>query len=172
MSSLLSLLRAGDELLSRIVRAICVVAMASIFIMFILNVFVRFVPIYNFTQMPIYNFTQTDDWIQFALVWMIFLGAQELVRTRNHFVVDLFTDRLRDRLSGRILRVIVCAIELATYAVICYYGWIWVMRSNATMQSIPWMEVRYMYAAIPVSAGFMTLYGVRDLLEALRRLRD
>ena len=95
MSSLLSLLRAGDELLSRVVRAICVVAMASIFIMFILNVFVRFVPIYNFTQ--------TDDWIQFALVWMIFLGAQELVRTRNHFVVDLFTDRLRDRLSGRIL---------------------------------------------------------------------
>ena len=77
---------------------------------------------------------------------------------------------LRDRLSGRILRVIVCAIELATYAVICWYGWIWVMRSNATMQSIPWMEVRYMYAAIPVSAGFMTLYGVRDLLEALRRL--
>lgn len=74
MSSLLSLLRAGDELLSRVVRAICVVAMASIFIMFILNVFVRFVPIYNFTQ--------TDDWIQFALVWMIFLGAQELVRTR------------------------------------------------------------------------------------------
>ena len=54
MSSLLSLLRAGDELLSRVVRAICVVAMASIFIMFILNVFVRFVPIYNFTQ--------TDDW--------------------------------------------------------------------------------------------------------------
>ena len=95
MSSLLSLLRAGDELLSRVVRAICVVAMASIFIMFILNVFVRFVPIYNFTQ--------TDDWIQFALVWMIFLGAQELVRTRNHFVVDLFTDRLRDRLSGTVV---------------------------------------------------------------------
>lgn len=150
-------------MLSRVVRTLCVVAMAAIFIMFILNVFVRFVPIYNFTQ--------TDDWIQFALVWMIFLGAQELVRTRNHFVVDLFTDRLRDRLSGRILRVVVCLIELATYAVICWYGWIWVMRSNATMQSIPWMEVRYMYAAIPVSAGFMTLYGIRDLLEALRRLR-
>ena len=65
MSSLLSLLRTGDELLSRVVRAICVVAMASIFIMFILNVFVRFVPIYNFTQ--------TDDWIQFALVWICLL---------------------------------------------------------------------------------------------------
>ena len=164
MSSLLSLLRAGDELLSRVVRAICVVAMASIFIMFILNVFVRFVPIYNFTQ--------TDDWIQFALVWMIFLGAQELVRTRNHFVVDLFTDRLRDRLSGRILRVIVCAIELATYAVICWYGWIWVMRSNATMQSIPWMEVRYMRpcavctdkkSPAPLQAAFGRLFCVLSL---------
>lgn len=159
MSSLLSLLRAGDELLSRVVRAICVVAMASIFIMFILNVFVRFVPIYNFTQ--------TDDWIQFALVWMIFLGAQELVRTRNHFVVDLFTDRLRDRLSGRILCVIVCAIELATYAVICWYGWIWVMRSNATMQSIPWLEIRYVYLALPVSAFFMTVFSLKDLVETV-----
>ena len=162
MSAFLSLLQMLDSLLSKVVRGLCIVAMAAIFVMFILNVFVRFVPIYNFTQ--------TDDWIQFALVWMIFLGAQELVRTRNHFVVDLFKKQKREKHSKQILRVIVCAIELATYAVICWYGWIWVMRSNATMQSIPWMEVRYMYAAIPVRAGFMTLYGVRDLLEALRRL--
>lgn len=162
MSAFLSLLQMLDSLLSKVVRGLCIVAMAAIFVMFILNVFVRFVPVYNFTQ--------TDDWIQFALVWMIFLGAQELVRTRNHFVVDLMTERLQNRTLANTLRVIVCLIELATYAVICWYGWIWVLRSNATMQSIPWMEVRYMYAAIPVSAFFMTLYGVRDLVVAVRTL--
>ena len=162
MSAFLSLLQMLDSLLSKVVRGLCIVAMAAIFVMFILNVFVRFVPVYNFTQ--------TDDWIQFALVWMIFLGAQELVRTRNHFVVDLMTERLQNRTLANTLRVIVCLIELATYAVICWYGWIWVLRSNATMQSIPWMEVRYMYAAIPVSAFFMTIYSVRDSYVAIGRL--
>lgn len=163
MNAFLAFLRRADELLSRLVRFLAMTALAAIFLMFILNVFVRFVPIYNFTQ--------TDDWIQFALVWMIFLGAQELVRTRGHFVVDLLTDRLRDTQAGRWMRIVVTLIELVTYAVICWYGWIWVFRSNATMQSIPWMEVRYMYAAIPVTAGFMTLYGLRDVLIALTALR-
>ena len=161
MSAFHSLLQTLDGLLSKVVRGLCIVAMAAIFVMFILNVFVRFVPVYNFTQ--------TDDWIQFALVWMIFLGAQELVRTRNHFVVDFMTERLQNRTLANTLRVIVCLIELATYAVICWYGWIWVLRSNATMQSIPWMEVRYMYAAIPVSAIFMVTYSLRDLCEAVKK---
>ena len=40
----------------------------------------------------------------------------------------------------------------------------WVIKSNSYMQSIPWMQVRWMYLAIPVSATFMTLYAVRDLI--------
>ena len=33
-------------------------------------------------------------------------------------------------------------------------------------------EVRWAYAAIPVSAFFMTIYGVRDLVIALVNLRQ
>lgn len=137
-------------------RIICTILMAMIFIMFILNVFVRFVPVYNFTQ--------TDDWIQICLIWMIFLGAQELVRTRNHFVVDFLADRIKNRQVKRALQIVVCLIELATYAVIAWFGFVWVIKSNSYMQSIPWMQVRWMYLAIPVSATFMTLYAVRDLI--------
>ena len=83
---MLSILKTIDHWVSRITRLICVVALGAIVVMFLANVFVRFVPIYNFTQ--------TDDWIQICLIWMIFLGAQELVRTRNHFVVEVMTERL------------------------------------------------------------------------------
>jgi len=145
-----------DEGFSKAVRIICTILMAMIFIMFILNVFVRFVPVYNFTQ--------TDDWIQICLIWMIFLGAQELVRTRNHFVVDFLADRIKNRQVKRALQIVVCLIELATYAVIAWFGFVWVIKSNSYMQSIPWMQVRWMYLAIPVSATFMTLYAVRDLI--------
>ncbi len=153
-------LRKLDNAFSRCVRIVCTLLMAAIFLMFILNVFVRFVPIYNFTQ--------TDEWIQICLIWMIFLGAQELVRTRNHFAVDFLTERLRDPSLRKWLQIIVCLIELATYAIIAWYGVIWVMKSHAYMQSIPWLQARWMYAAVPFSAVFMTIYGLRDLILYLR----
>lgn len=156
---MLKVLKTIDHWVSRLTRLICVLALGAIVIMFLANVFVRFVPIYNFTQ--------TDDWIQICLIWMIFLGAQELVRTRNHFVVEVMTERLEGN-TGKICRILVCAIELATYALICYYGWVWVMRAQAYMQSIPWMQVKVAYAAVPVSAFFMTCYGLRDFILALR----
>lgn len=153
---MIDFLKKLDEGFSKAVRIICTILMAMIFIMFILNVFVRFVPVYNFTQ--------TDDWIQICLIWMIFLGAQELVRTRNHFVVDFLADRIKNRQIKRALQIVVCLIELATYAVIAWFGFVWVIKSNSYMQSIPWMQVRWMYLAIPLSATFMTLYAVRDLI--------
>ena len=63
-------------------------------------------------------------------------------------------------------------IELVTYVVICWYGVVWVMRSNAHMQSIPWMEVRYVYLAIPVSAFFMAVFAVKQLGETVTGKRD
>ena len=149
-----------DNAFSRFVRIVCTALMAAIFLMFILNVFVRFVPVYNFTQ--------TDEWIQICLTWMIFLGAQELVRTRNHFAVDFLAERLRNRSVRKCLKTVVCAIEIVTYAVIAWYGVVWVMKSHAYMQSIPWLQVKWMYAALPFSAFFMTIYGIRDLIQVLR----
>ena len=155
---MLNFLKNVDHWVSRVTRFICVVALAAIVIMFLANIFVRFVPIYNFTQ--------TDDWIKICLIWMIFLGAQELVRTRNHFVVEVLTERLRGG-AGRICRILVCAIELTTYVIICWYGWVWEMRSHAYMQSIPWMQEKVAYVAIPVSAFFMSCYALRDFILAL-----
>lgn len=160
---MLSILKTIDHWVSRITRLICVVALGAIVVMFLANVFVRFVPIYNFTQ--------TDDWIQICLIWMIFLGAQELVRTRNHFVVEVMTERL-EGMTGKICRVVVCAIELLTYALICYYGWVWVMRAHAYMQSIPWMQVKVAYSAIPISAFFMSCYALRDFILAIQGRYD
>lgn len=155
----MTMLKKFDHWVGMTARGIASAALAAIFVMFLLNVFVRFVPVYNFTQ--------TDDWIQICLIWMIFLGAQELVRTRSHFVVDVLTERLSGTDAGRAARVAVTLIELVMYAVICWYGWVWVLRSQAYFQSIPWLQVRWAYAVIPVSAGFMTIYGVRDFVEAV-----
>ena len=100
-----------ETIFSRVTQAACTFFLAAIFVMFLLNVFVRFVPIYNFTQ--------TDDWIQFCLIWMIFLAAAELVRTKNHFVVDVATSQIASPAVKRWMCVAVLLIELVTCVVIC-----------------------------------------------------
>lgn len=97
-----------------------------------------------------------------------FLGAQELVRTRSHFAVDFLTERLRNHNVRKWLKTLVCVIEVVTYAIIAWYGVVWVLKSHAYMQSIPWLQVKWMYAALPFSAFFMTIYGIRDLIQVLR----
>ena len=145
-----------DVTFSRCVRLVCTVLMAAIFVMFILNVFVRFVPVYNFTQ--------TDEWIQICLIWTIFLGAQELVRAPD----KAFGNELGNHNVRKWLKTFVCVIEVLTYAIIAWYGVVWVLKSHAYMQSIPWLQVKWMYAALPFSAFFMTIYGIRDLIQVLR----
>ena len=98
----MTMLKKFDHWVGMTARGIASAALAAIFVMFLLNVFVRFVPVYNFTQ--------TDDWIQICLIWMIFQGAQELVRTRSHFVVDVLTERLSGTDAGRAARIMVTLI--------------------------------------------------------------
>ena len=96
---------------------------------------------------------------------MFFLAATELVRTKNHFVVDVATSQIASPAVK--LRVAVLLIELVTYVVICWYGVVWVMRSNAHMLAIPWMEVCYVYLAILVGAFSMAVFAVKQLGEAV-----
>lgn len=161
MQDFFHILKTIDLWISRIVRTVCIAFLAAIFVLFLANVFVRFVPIYNFTQ--------TDDWIQLFLVWTIFLGAQELVRVRGHFVVDVLTERVSGTLFGRWIRTAVCLIELITYLIVFLFGVEWVIRARAYMQSIPWMQIRWVYCAIPFSAFFMSCYSLRDLFLSIKK---
>lgn len=163
MNAVLQILDLIDHLISRTVRLFCTVCMALIFVIFLANIFVRFVPIYNFTT--------TDEWTQLFLVWTIFFGAQELVRTKSHFVVDIITDKLQGTPLGRLFEIISAFISIILFLTICYFGVVLVNRSQATMQTIPWMKISFFYACIPLSAFFMTIYATRDLVQALIRHR-
>ena len=139
MNQLLAFLKSIDLVISRITRFICIVSMMIIFVMFLLNVLVRFVPVYNFTQ--------TDEWTQLFL--------------------DVITDRIAGTPAGKICRIISTVIEAIMYATICYYGFVLVERAESYMLTITWLQKRYFYLVIPVSAFFMTCYSIRDVVQAL-----
>ena len=82
---IVSVLKRVDNAVSLVTESVCVISLAAIVIMFLLNVFVRFVPVYNFTQ--------TDDSDSDLFGLDDFFGNLGLVRTRNHFVVEVLTER-------------------------------------------------------------------------------
>ncbi len=161
----MKILNKSGEILGKITRLLAGLCLFIVFLLFLLNVCTRI----SFFK---WNPTWIDETIQFFLVWMIFLGAMELVRTGEHFMVDILTDHLHGTLAGRVLRVISTVIMLLVYVVICYFGILLCQRTGAkaTATLPPFIKTGYFYTCMPVSAFFMSLYGLRDVILAFADL--
>ncbi|MEA4954551.1 MAG: TRAP transporter small permease subunit [Pseudoflavonifractor sp.] len=155
--------KSTETAVGKATRAAASFCLGIVFVLFLLNIATR-IPFVTWNPVWI------DETIQFFLVWMIFLGTMELSRIGAHFMVDLLTDSLHGRRSGRVLRLISVLISLVTYATICYFGMKLCQRSSASMFTLQFMKKSYFYASIPFSAFFMSLYSVRDLILALQDL--
>lgn len=146
-----------EEAIGKVLRGVSAACLGIVFVLFILNVA---------TRLPFFNYTPTwiDETIQFFLVWSIFTGAAELVRIRGHFIVDVLTDKLHGTAAGQISAVISSFLMLAVYSIILFFGIRLCMKSNAAMYTIPFMKKSYFYSCIPVTAVFMVLFTLRDLI--------
>lgn len=159
---ILDFLLKAEELAGKITRTIAAVCLMIVFALFLLNIITRF-PLFS------WNPTWIDETIQFFLVWMIFVSAAELVRTGEHFMVDILTDRLHGTAAGRWCRLISTLILLVTYAVILYFGIKLCIRTNvkATFTLPSFIKMSWFYSCIPLSMLLMVIYSIRDVYCAV-----
>ncbi|MCX5907713.1 MAG: TRAP transporter small permease subunit, partial [Deltaproteobacteria bacterium] len=85
-------------------------------------VFVRFVPV---TSMG-----WTDEVIEFAFAWMVFLCAAGLWRQGTHFRVEVVTDWLGGSTAGRGLKIFLGVISLGFLGVFTYEGWLLAIKAT------------------------------------------
>ena len=151
--------------IGRVTRALASVCLMVVFALFLLNILTR-------ASFFTWNPTWIDEVIQFFLVWMIFLAAAELVRTGEHFMVDIIVDKLHGRALGRWFRLAAVIIMLITYAVILYFGVKHCLRMNVKVTfTLPaFIKMSWFYSCIPLTALLMLLYSVRDLYRAVKDL--
>ena len=154
-----SFLKKTEGGIGRVTRAAASCCLLIVFVLYLFNIFTRFFPIVN----PIW----IDETIQFFLVWMIFLAAMEAVRTGEHFLVDIITDKVQGRFLGKIFRLLSVLITLFTFALICWFGFNLCARSTSVMYTLKFMKQSYFYFCIPLSAIFMCAYTARDLFTAI-----
>ncbi len=151
-----------EAVAGKITRLLAGFCLGIVFVLFLLNITTR-------ASFITWNPTWIDEVIQFFLVWMIFLAAAELVRTGEHFMVDVLVDKIKGKSSGRIFRLISTFIMLITYAVILYFSIKLVMRSNVklTFTLPPIVKMSWFYTCIPVCTILMLIYALRDFYYAI-----
>ncbi len=152
-----------ESMAGKICRTLAGFCLMVVFTLFLMNILTR-------ASFITWNPTWIDEIIQFFLVWMIFLSAAELVRTGEHFMVDILIDKMHGKPSGRYCRLISTVIMLITYAVILFFGIKLCMKTNvkATFTLPAVVKMSWFYSCIPLSAFFMVIYSIRDVIYAVR----
>ena len=149
-----SLFKKADRAVELAVRWGGILCFSGLLVIICAVVFVRFVPL---TSMG-----WTDEVIEFAFAWMVFLCAAGLWRQRTHFRVEVVTDWLRGSKSGRVLEILLGIISLVFLLVFTYEGCL--LAIKATDRS-PIFELpkTLWYLSLPIAGVIMFGYTIRDL---------
>lgn len=152
----------SEKIVGSITSGLASFCLMVVFVLFLLNISTR-------ASFITWNPTWIDETIQFFLVWMIFLSAAELVRTGEHFMVDILIDKLHGTAKGRWCRMISTVIMLITYAVILFFAVKLCIRSNikSTFTLPVFIKMSWFYSCIPVCTFFMVIYAIRDVYYAI-----
>ena len=139
------------ELMLRWGSSICLV---GLLILICAVVFVRFVPI---TSMG-----WTDEIVEFAFAWMVFLCAAGLWRQRTHFRVEVITEWLGNSKAGRVLQILLSVISLVFFLVFTYEGGLLAIKATDRSPIFEFPKTLW-YMSIPISGVIMFGYTIRDL---------
>ena len=109
----------------------------------------------------------TDEISQMAMVWMTFLGSVVAFRERGHICVDLLTNIFPKGLS-RIITGIIDVICIGFLCVLAVTGTQYVQANIKTVSLVTGLSKGLTYTVIPISAVWMILYVVRDMVANLK----
>ena len=114
-----------------------------------------------FRVVPIVSMGWSDEIVELAFAWMIFLCAADLCRQRKHFVVDLIPNLLAGTRAGRVLGIVLSLLSLAFLLVFTYQG---IQLSILATDRSPYFELPKIlwYGSLAISGLIMTGYAIRD----------
>lgn len=147
-STLLSL-RKIDDILSLVVKVICVILLGAIVTTISVSVFTRFVIFY-----PL-NFA--DALAKYLMMWMAFLGSGLAIKEGEHIVVDMFVNKL----GGRAKKMLLIAINIVVsifLMIVIYYGFLYALSGRDSHDPFVFgISMLIPYLSVPVGACYMLI---------------
>jgi len=149
-----------DRVLIPILKWSSVFCLLALLVLIAAGIFVRFVPIGSMGW--------ADEVIEWAFVYMVFMGSVVLWRERSHFRVELIPHWLAGTQGERALEGTLGLLSLVFFLVFTYEGTVLVLRTtdNSPILDLPKL---FWYAILPFSGMAFIGYTVRDLVLLFRR---
>lgn len=138
----------------RVLRGVCLLAFGVVFALMVAGVANRFYPLGNLGW--------SDEIIELAQVWMVFLGSAEVWRRGQHFRVEILPLALRGTLAGRGLDLLVLACSLSFLLVFTWESWSYAVETTDFSAIFAWPRWLW-YAPLPIAGALMTLVTLAEL---------
>ncbi len=151
-----------DEIVAKILRGVVVFCCALIAVILLLRVFMRFTPV-TFTM------AWTDEIVEWAMAYMIFLTSALIMREGAHFKVDLLQEKFKGRLPIRILNLLVALFNVGFFSVFLYYAWDLFRKAQAPTAVLR-APRQIAYASIVLGGLLILIYCVRDVVVMFGRV--
>lgn len=152
-------LRKLDKLVVRFFTDFSLGCFIALFLVLLANVVVRI------TSAPI-KMSWYSEVVELLFAYMVMGSATVLCQKKQHFKVDLLITKYGERKHFHYLEVITNLISLTFFILLLWYGAKLTIEGNMTMTILP-IRKRWGYIAIPISALFLCIYTLRDLIDSL-----
>lgn len=161
-NEVIHILAAVDRFLAIMMRWLTLACFVTLLILLAGIVFVRFVPVTSLGW--------SDEIVEWAFAWMVFVGAAVLWRDNEHFRVEWLPNRLKAKASGKVLGLVVEALSIIFLAIMTYYG---MKLTVAAHDRSPILELprHIWYVCIPLAGIAMIGYSIRNLIGHLLEIR-
>ncbi len=122
-----------------------------------------------------YGFSNSLLWaeeaVRFLMIWISLFAATVALWRRQHIAVDVVTARLPAPLQ-RALSVAVEVCTIVFTGTLCVCGWTYLEVVSVTRSPALGVTMNWIYLAVPISMGLMSIAALRSLLSAMRILPE
>lgn len=150
------------DLLERIQKYVGIIFLSIFIVVVIIQIIARYIGV---------SALWTEEIAVFSFVWAVFMGAAIMVRKEAHFSFDF----LKTKLTGvkkHILDIIINILMLVFALYMLVYGKeIMITFWDYNWYSLPSFKMGYVWAVIPLTAMFMTIYIVEHIVSNIIKIR-
>lgn len=158
-SDLLQTLARFDKGFVLVLKWLCIALFSVITVIMTLKIVVRYYP---FMSMHVF-----DDILDLLYSSLIFYGALAVWIAHGHFRIGDWISKLLPQMELRLIyRTIVELLSLIFIAVFFWYSLQFTREADGFMDILPYPKW-WMYVCMPISAGLMLLYSIKNMVVEL-----
>lgn len=156
----LCFIRAGLKRVNDIWEWIVTKLLIVMTIVMVLSVFIQVV-----SRIVHYTVIWTSDVATFLFVWLAFLGAAVAVRDNDHFIVDVFPEKMKTVRFNLTLNLLALVTQMVIGFIMLRYGIEFVKSMSLRMSYSLGVQMSYIVTVVPISGGLIILGVVERLLR-------